>query len=128
MAPKRESSLPLAGDDLFGGDYSDVARMELMRSNGGRKRLAHKCTNHGRPVPARVRLEVFPVFDRIRREREEERRRRARQRNGCEGSSSRAASSSTAPPALPLPRATMQSISASCSGERTLSPTSIWMP
>ena len=102
MAPKRENSPPLPGDDRFGGDYSDERRAKLVRSDGARKRCSRKWTNDHLPVPQPLRYRAVEEFDRLRWERELERRRRARL-NGGEGSSSGSASSSTVPPALPPP-------------------------
>ena len=96
MAPKREATPPLPGDDSeFGGDFSSEKRAQVVRSDGARKRGSRKY-KLGEPIPTGWNVRKLPEFDRLRREREIEIRRRQqlRLRNG-EGISSAA---SGAPP------------------------------
>lgn len=104
MAPKREATPPLPGDDSeFRGDFSDERRALVVRSDGARKRGSRKY-KIGEPIPAAWKVRKLPEFDRLRREREVEIRRRQqlRLRNG-EGSSSAGASSSSAASGAPPP-------------------------
>ena len=95
MAPKREISPPLPGDDRFGGDYSDARRAVLVRSDGAQKRSARRYLKDNEPVLPLLLVRQVEEFDRLRWERELVHR--ARLRNGGEGSSS------APPPALPPP-------------------------
>ena len=102
MAPKREATPPLPGDDSeFRGDFSDEKRALVVRSDGARKRGSRKY-KFGEPIPASWLRRDLPEFDRLRREREIRRRQQLRLRHG-EGSSSAGASSSSAAPGAPPP-------------------------